>query len=376
VEQVWVEKILEPGEPLRDWPVAGTTGYEFAADAEALFVDPAGEEALTALAEEPRPFHELAAEAKLEQSTTTFRPEADRLRRLLDVDGLERSLAALPVYRTYVEPWSGAVDGADRAALAGLPEPLRRVLLLEERGHDEFVTRFQQTTGAVMGKGVEDTAFYRYVRLLALNVVGADPDRFGITVAAFHRANAERAARSPRSLLAGSTPDSKRSADVRARIGALSGLAGEWCVRTRRWHELNAPLRAGGAPDWTEELLVYQTLVGAWPLTPARLTSYVEKALREGKRNTTRVEPNEAWEAGGGGGAAGVRPRGGGAGAVPGGLRAVRSAGRGRGRALGARTARAAADRARGAGRLPGRRAPLPCAGGSGQPPARRLAPP
>src|SRR5262249_51636103 len=96
VEQVWVEKILEPGEPLGDWPVAGTTGYEFAADAEALFVDPAGEEALTALAEEPRPFHELAAEAKLEQSTTTFRPEADRLRRLLDVDGLERSLAALP----------------------------------------------------------------------------------------------------------------------------------------------------------------------------------------------------------------------------------------------------------------------------------------
>jgi (1->4)-alpha-D-glucan 1-alpha-D-glucosylmutase len=297
VEHVWVEKILEPGEPLREWPVDGTTGYEFAADAQALFVDPAGEEALTALAREPRPFEEVAAEAKLEQAETTFRPEVERLRRLLDVPDLERSLASLPVYRTYVEPWSGLVEDADRSALAGLPEPLRRVLLLEEPGHDEFVTRFQQTTGAVMAKGVEDTAFYRYVRLLALNEVGSDPGRFGITVAEFHRANAERAARFPHALLAGSTHDTKRSADVRARIGALSGMAEEWSEHARRWHELNASLHEGGAPDWTEELLVYQTLLGAWPLTPARLTTYVEKALREAKRNTTWVAPDEAWEA-------------------------------------------------------------------------------
>jgi (1->4)-alpha-D-glucan 1-alpha-D-glucosylmutase len=295
-EHVWVEKILEPGEPLRDWPVEGTTGYDFAADADALFVDPAGEQALTALAGDARPFHEVAGEAKLEQATTTFRPEADRLRRLLDVDGLERALASLPVYRTYVEPWSGRVEEHDRAAVAGLPEPLRRVLLLEEGGHDEFVTRFQQTTGAVMAKGVEDTAFYRYVRLLALNEVGGDPGRFGITVEHFHRANAERAERFPRSLLAGSTHDSKRSADVRARIGALAGMADEWCERALRWRGLNGPLRTGDAPDWTEELLVYQTLVGAWPLQPARLAAYVEKALREAKRNTAWVEPDEAWE--------------------------------------------------------------------------------
>ena len=127
----------------------------------------------------------------------------------------------------------GRVEDADRAALAGLPEELRRVLLLEERGHDEFVTRFQQTTGAVMAKGVEDTAFYRYVRLLALNEVGGDPGRFGLSVEEFHRANAERAARFPRTLLAGSTHDTKRSADVRARIGALAGMAERW-ARARR----------------------------------------------------------------------------------------------------------------------------------------------
>jgi (1->4)-alpha-D-glucan 1-alpha-D-glucosylmutase len=300
VERVWVEKILEPGEPLRDWPVEGTTGYEFAADAQALFVDPAGKEVLTELAEEPRAWHAVAAQAKLEQASTTFAPEVERLRRLLEVPELERSLASLPVYRTYVEPWSGRVEEADRAALAGLPEHLRRVLLLEERGHDEFVARFQQTTGAVMAKGVEDTAFYRYVRLLALNEVGNDPGRFGIPVEEFHRANLERAARFPRTLLAGTTHDTKRSADVRARIGALAGIAEEWRERALRWRELNAGLREGSgeAPDWTEELLVYQTLVGAWPLEPERLTAYVEKALREAKRNSSWVEQNAAWEEG------------------------------------------------------------------------------
>jgi (1->4)-alpha-D-glucan 1-alpha-D-glucosylmutase len=300
VERVWVEKILEPGEPLRDWPVEGTTGYEFAVDADALFVDPAGEEPLTRLAGEERAWHAVAAEAKLEQARTTFEPEAGRLRRLLDVPGLEAALASLPVYRTYVEPASGRVEEADRAALAGLPERLRRVLLLEERGHDEFVTRFQQTTGAVMAKGVEDTAFYRYVRLLALNEVGGDPGRFGLSVEEFHGANLERAARFPRSLLTGTTHDTKRSADVRARIGALAGIAERWAEHALRWRELNAPLRAGadGAPDWTEELLVYQTLVGAWPVEVERLEAYMVKALREAKRNTNWIEPDERWEAG------------------------------------------------------------------------------
>jgi len=163
-------------------------------------------------------------------------------------------------------------------------------LLLEERGHDEFVTRFQQTTGAVMAKGVEDTAFYRYVRLLALNEVGGDPGRFAISVGEFHRLNAARPAYG---LLAGTTHDTKRSADVRARIGVLAGIADEWAERVRTWHELNAH---DGGPDWPEELLVYQTLVGAWPLEAERLEAYLEKALREAKRNTNWLEPNLAWE--------------------------------------------------------------------------------
>ena len=242
VERVWVEKIVEHDEELRDWPVLGTTGYEFMNDVQALFVDPRGEAVLTELAGETRPWHEIALEAKLEQATTTFEPEADRLRRLLDLPDLERELASLPVYRTYVEPWSGRVEQADRDAIAHVAdERLRKVLLLEEPGHDEFVTRFQQTTGPVMAKGVEDTAFYRYVRLLALNEVGGDPGRFGMSVDEFHRANATRAARFPYGLLGGTTHDTKRSADVRARIGALAGIAERWRELVLHWHDLNAP---------------------------------------------------------------------------------------------------------------------------------------
>ena len=297
VEQVWVEKILEPGEPLRDWPVEGTTGYDFAADAQALFVDPAGERALTELAGEARSWAAVAAEAKLEQARTTFRPEVDRLARLLDVPQLAAALAALPVYRTYVEPWSGRVEPADRQALAVLPDRLRSVLLLEEPGHDEFVTRFQQTTGAVMAKGVEDTALYRYVRLLALNEVGADPGRFGLSVDGFHDAAADRARRFPNALLAGTTHDTKRSLDVRARIGGLASLGDEWAEQALEWRRLNASLRGrDGGPDWSEELLLYQTLLGAWPIEPDRLTAYAVKALREAKRNTAWVAPDEAWE--------------------------------------------------------------------------------
>ena len=295
-ERIWVEKILEPGEELRDWPVEGTTGYDFLNDAQALFVDPAGEETLTELAGEPRPWHEVAFEAKHEQALTTFEPEVARLRRLLDLPDLPRALASLPVYRTYVQPRTGLVEDADRRAVAGLPEELRQVLLLEERGHDEFVTRFQQTSGPVMAKGVEDTALYRYVRLLALNEVGGDPGRFSLGVEGFHAANMRRAERFPHALLAGTTHDTKRSADLRARIGALAGISLRWREHVLSWHSTNARLREGEAPDWTEELFVYQTLIGAWPISSERLASYLRKALREAKRNTNWVEPNQEWE--------------------------------------------------------------------------------
>jgi (1->4)-alpha-D-glucan 1-alpha-D-glucosylmutase len=292
VEHVWVEKILEPGERLRAWPVEGTTGYDFANDVTALFVDPAGEEPLSRLyAEltgERRSFAEVAHEAKLELAHGDFRRELDRLRRLLDHPALEEAAASLPVYRTYVEPWSGRVAVEDREALARLPDDLRRILLLEERGHDELVTRFQQTTGPVMAKGVEDTAFYRWFRLTALNEVGGDPDRFSLPVEEFHRANLERVERFPRHLLASQTHDTKRSGDVRARIAALSSYPEEWGRFARRW--------IAGAPDANEGYLILQTLVGAWPIGLDRLEAYVEKALREAKVHTNWAEPDTAWE--------------------------------------------------------------------------------
>jgi (1->4)-alpha-D-glucan 1-alpha-D-glucosylmutase len=295
---VWVEKILEPGEPLRDWPVEGTTGYEFANDVTALFVDPEGEEPLTALyAEltgEGRRFAELADEAKLEVARTTFTLEFDRLRALSAHEGLEEAAASLHVYRTYVEPETGRIEDEDRQASAVLPDDLRRVVLLEgERSPqlDEFVVRWQQITGPVMAKGVEDTAFYRYFRLTALNEVGGDPGRFSLDPASFHEAVRRRSERHPRWLLASQTHDTKRAGDVRARIGALAGMHERWADRVRSWHELT-----GGMDDPNEEYLVWQTLVGAWPIVPLRLERYLEKALREGKRNTNWLEPNERHE--------------------------------------------------------------------------------
>jgi len=293
VEHVWVEKILDPGERLRDWPVEGTVGYEFLNDVCALFVDPAGEAALTELwillSGDARSFGEWAAAAKLEQSRTTFAPDVDWLRRLWPgVEELEEALAALPVYRTYIR---------------GLParedlHVLREAGLLEwlAQAPRPFVTRFQQLTPPIMAKGVEDTAFYRYTRLLALCDVGGDPGRFSIDVAQFHAGNAERAERFPLQLLTSTTHDTKRSGDVRARIGALAGMAGEWGERVRRWHSLCAPLRDGGAPDAIEEYTIFQTLAGAWPLEPERLEAYIVKAMREAKRNTSWVEQDAGWE--------------------------------------------------------------------------------
>ena len=322
---VWVEKILDPGEHLRDWAVEGTVGYEFLNDVAALFVDPAGEAPLTALWEEvsgdPRPFHAYADEAKLEQARTTFAPEVDRLRREAprEVGGLERALASLPVYRTYVEPWSGLVTGEDREAIeeAGLPESLARVLRLEERGWDAFVTRFQQTTPPVMAKGVEDTAFYRYLRLLALNDVGGDPGRFGISIEQFHAANAERAERFPNNLLVTQTHDTKRSGDVRARIGALSAMADAWAQRVRRWLELTRDLVG---PDDVERYLIFQTLAGAWPIELERL----QALPREGAARGQAHDQLDRARRGARGRGAGVRRRALRARRVPGRLRAVR----------------------------------------------------
>ena len=268
VQRVWVEKILQPSEELPSWPVEGTSGYEFANEVTALFVDPESEEPLTSLYEEltgeRRPFPEVAYDAKLEQARRTFRREVERLAELggIPAEEVVRRLAGLPVYRTYRS---------------------------ESGAGSEFVTRFEQTSGAVMAKGVEDTAFYRYNRFVALNEVGGDPARFGLAVEEFHRANAKRAERFPLQLLATTTHDTKRSGDVRARLASLSWTVDEWRERIRRWRTLDDP---------NENYLLWQTLVGAWPLERERLEAYMEKALREAKLNTSWIEPNEEHEQG------------------------------------------------------------------------------
>ena len=308
-ERVWVEKILESTEQLRDWPVSGTVGYEFLDDVCALFVDPAGEATLTGLWErvsgDSRSFGEVAMEAKLEQIHGSLLPELERLGRELgpggsgvDLETLARAVASLPVYRTYVEPGKGRVVEEDRAAiaLADMPAELAEMLLLERDGPAGFVTRYQQTTPAVTAKGVEDTAFYRYGRLIALNEVGGDPGRFGISVEQFHAGCMERARRFPLNLLTTQTHDAKRSADVRARIGVLASMPSEWESAVDRWFALTEPLCSGGAPDNVERYFLFQTLVGAWPIELARVQQYMEKALREAKRNTNWIEPNAEWE--------------------------------------------------------------------------------
>jgi (1->4)-alpha-D-glucan 1-alpha-D-glucosylmutase len=298
VEHVWAEKIVEPGEELRDWPIEGTTGYEFLNDAMGLFVDPAAEVALTALYEsvtgDARRFEDIAALAKLEVAVNIFEPELRRLHDEAAVDGLPVALASFRVYRTYIRPHAGVIDDADRNEIgrAGVSEELRRILCLQDAGHEEFVVRFQQTTGPVMAKGVEDTAFYRYFRLAALNEVGGNPGRFGLGVAEFHEANAKRAARFPRQLLTTYTHDTKRSPDVRSRLLALTWLAEEWTARVHAWRA-----ELGGLDDAREELLVLQTLVGGLPISRERLDTYLEKALREGKVTTSWLAPDLEHEA-------------------------------------------------------------------------------
>jgi (1->4)-alpha-D-glucan 1-alpha-D-glucosylmutase len=309
-QAVWVEKILHPGERLRDWPIAGTVGYEFLTDTSALFIDPAGEDRLTELwrriSGDQRGFGEVALEAKLEQVRGPFRPEVERLEReLRDAavggrEAIELALASLPVYRTYVDAGRGVLAPQDRAAIAAaaphMPAEIAALLLLERAAPPAFVTRFQQTTPAVMAKGVEDTALYRYGRLLALNDVGGDPSRFGIDVARFHAANLERAERFPLNMLTTQTHDAKRSADVRARIGALASVADEWADAVGRWFDATDGLCSDGAPDDVERYFILQTLAGAWPIPIERLESYMEKALREAKRNTSWIEQNHEWE--------------------------------------------------------------------------------
>jgi (1->4)-alpha-D-glucan 1-alpha-D-glucosylmutase len=302
---IWVEKILHVGETLRPWPVEGTVGYEFAAELGALFSDPDGEAPLTALYRDltgdHEPFDEVASAAKREQLGGPFHRELERLVALapdLDPGSVADTVVGLPAYRTYVEPISGQVDPADRQLLdaAGASPELARRLLLDESAPAELVTRFQQLTAPVTAKAVEDTAFYRSVRLLAHNEVGNDPARFSMSVDAFHEACARRADRHPRMLLAGTTHDTKRSADTRARLLALTGIPEAFELHVRRWFAVTDDLVGDPGPTDRERWFLFQTLLGSWPLTFDRLEAYLLKAIREAGLTTDWVRGDERHE--------------------------------------------------------------------------------
>ncbi len=229
-------------------------------------------------------------------------------------EGLIELAACFPVYRTYCRPEASVCSARDRAlvseavARAGQAEPqpspgvlafLDDVLQMRVAGDlaAEWVMRFQQLTGPAMAKGVEDTAFYCCNRFVALNEVGGDPARFGLSVDEFHRACAQARLQWPAAMLTTSTHDTKRSEDMRARLALLSEIPDRWIAAVRRWSGLNEKRRRKGWPDRNAEYLFYQTLVGAWPLSLDRALAYMGKAAREAKQHTDWIEPNRLYEA-------------------------------------------------------------------------------
>jgi (1->4)-alpha-D-glucan 1-alpha-D-glucosylmutase len=292
-----VEKILAPGEELpASWPVHGTTGYDALRQLCGVFVDPAGRAALTELAGTP----EFAVEEERGRRLITERSLVAETRRIAALAGIAPEavaelMVAFPVYRSYLPEglanWTAAVDRAKRRRpdLADAVDTLDSAVRADPRG--ELAGRVQQTSGMVVAKGDEDTAFYRYPRLTALNEVGGDPDRFGVTPAEFHTAAAAREAGWPAGMTTLSTHDTKRSEDVRARLAVLAEVPGEFADAMRRWsarHPIDEP---------TLELLAWQSLVGAWPITPERLAAYLDKAAKEAKLRTSWVDRDEEFEA-------------------------------------------------------------------------------
>jgi (1->4)-alpha-D-glucan 1-alpha-D-glucosylmutase len=353
-----VEKILTGDEQLPDeWPVAGTVGYALMDRLNRLFVASEHEEAMDAAYQRlvPRPpeFEELIYEKKklilrnaLASELNVLAHQLNRLserhRRSRDftlgslTDALREIIACFPVYRTYVDAQAGRVSDWDRGYLEQATHTamrrnrtmstsvfhfVRDTLLLQwpegldenaRAEHYEFVMKFQQLTGPVMAKGVEDTSFYVFNRLVSLNEVGGEPHRFGIRIEEFHAYVSDRARSWPHEMNSTSTHDTKRSEDVRARIHVLSEIPEIWARRATDWARLNEGHRffdqGTPVPDRNDEYLFYQTLVGAWPLEdldPAayqvfiqRMQGYMEKATREAKVHTSWINPNEGYDRG------------------------------------------------------------------------------
>jgi (1->4)-alpha-D-glucan 1-alpha-D-glucosylmutase len=352
-----VEKILTGAEKLRsDWPVHGTTGYDFANQLAGVLVDSSAEAAIT------KSFHRfightvhfghlvyakkrlvmriaLANEVEVLGSMLDRLSEKNRWFRDFTLEALARAvretIACFPVYRTYLAPGQ-PVSEEDRQvieraiAAAKRRNPaieesifnfLRDILLFRfpenldaeaRKEHMQFVLKFQQFTGPIMAKGLEDTAFYIYNRLAALNEVGGEPQQFGLNIDAFHQRNLDRHLNWPATLLATSTHDTKRSEDVRARMVAISENAEGWRRSLAKWRTANRrwkkTLDEMEAPDANEEYLLYQTLLGTWPISGngtaepkvrleyiQRIQNYMTKALNEAKLNTSWIQPNEEW---------------------------------------------------------------------------------
>jgi len=336
-----VEKILAHDETLPpSFPVAGTTGYDFLDSVNTLFVDPAGLARLTefyrAYTGLTASFEDLVYERKKQVIDQLFSGEmralgahlgalavADRNARDFAPSELLAALveitACMPVYRTYIRgdemsQWDHAILGraiaeARRRAASRVDDRLfdflQRVLHLdpppyisaEREKWAAFVMRWQQFTPRVMAKGVEDTAFYNYNRLVSLNEVGGEPGRVADDPVAELHARNERIARDwPQTMNATSTHDTKRAEDVRARINVLSEIAEEWQREVRKWTRINAPLKRDGVPAPNEELLLYQTLAGAYPIDVERLSAFAEKAAREAKTYSSWLSPNGEYE--------------------------------------------------------------------------------
>jgi (1->4)-alpha-D-glucan 1-alpha-D-glucosylmutase len=356
-----VEKILARFETLRtDWRVDGTTGYDFMNVVNGLFVDPRAERSFDRIyrrfAGIGGTFEQFAYRAKKDIIRSSLASELEVLATMLDRiarrdrssndftfnvlrDALTETVASFPVYRTYVT--ASEVESEDRkyvewatgaarkrsdigdAAVFDFIGSVLEAGLNDRRSEDErrevlrFAMKFQQYTSPVMAKAVEDTAFYRYVRLVSLNEVGGDPRRFGTSVAEFHQDAQRRATLHPRAMLATATHDHKRGEDTRTRIDALSEMPGLWDRSIRRWNRLNARRKAevdgSPAPTENDEYNLYQAIVGTWPaawlaadlatLAPeeveayvTRIETYLRKAMREAKFRTSWTNPSEAYE--------------------------------------------------------------------------------
>jgi (1->4)-alpha-D-glucan 1-alpha-D-glucosylmutase len=348
---VAVEKILEPGEELRPWPVAGTSGYDVLNVIDGVLVNTEASHTFEQIYRESSglqgSYDELLKQAKVEITEKNFASELEVLvsdiKRIADTDRRTRDytafslrqalidiIAAVPVYRSYLRDAEPVTEDvtlidetvrlaqqsstlADHSVHGFIASALLGKVAADAADIRRFRRRFQQLTGPVMAKSLEDTLFYRYGRLIALNEVGGDPGHFGLSPDAFHRANADRARDWPHAMIATATHDTKRGEDARARLLALSEMPDEWEKALALWHETAAPhlteLNGAPAPDANDQVILFQALLGAWPLEllegsdsnqlaafQERMTEYLTKALREAKRHTSWTAPDEAYE--------------------------------------------------------------------------------